>query len=136
MFGLSLLALALVVSEPTPSPFGPLSFGHSPLFASQGGEQAVQVGRHLVLKDVLEEPAVKDQLERMRRTGAEVFPAVGRLFQEKGETYELTLFLFVRDAGYFYRCAYLKVGAKATPVLVMALPGGLKDLGLERLVKP
>lgn len=94
----------------------------------------VQLGRSLVLAEVLEEPAVKEQVAAIRGVGAAVYPAIGQLFQEKGETYELTLFLFVKDAGYFYRGWYLKLGPKATPVLVLALPGGLKELGLEKLV--
>jgi len=99
---------------------------------------AVQVGRTLVLADVLEEPAIKEQVKRIRALGALVFPTIGRLFQEskEGESrYELTLFLFVRDAGYLYQTWYQKLGPKRTPVLVVALPGGVKDLSLERIFK-
>ena len=109
--------------------------------ASEVASAPVQVGRSLVLQEVLEEREISAQVQRIREAGAKVYPAIGRLFKPDGDggqetVYEPTLFLFVRDAGYFYRVWYLKIGPKGTPVVVMALPGGLKEIGLEKLVKP
>lgn len=124
MFGMAWWAMVLVFAG-TAAPRGEVASTREP----------EQVGRNLVLGQVLEEKDVADQVRRIHEAGARVFPAIGRLFKEGGE-FEPTLFLFVRDAGYFYRAWYLKMGPAATPVVVMALPGGLKEIGLEKLVKP
>lgn len=97
--------------------------------------EAQAVGRPLVLAKALEQAEVKDQVGRFNAIGARVFPTIGQVYKEGGLTYEDTLFLFVKDAAVFYRAYYLRLGDPEVPVLVIALPGALRELGLERLIK-
>jgi len=92
--------------------------------------------RYLILSDVTDDREVSRMLEQCKKAGP-VHLVIGRL-GVRGNLYEHTAFLFVRDAGFQYRIVYYKT-VSGIPIILVMLPGGLVDVKAAELfseIKP